>query len=49
MKVSELQFFLEDFLSFCQLKFLSRKTYVAYLLERGKYTVVSREESKEAG
>lgn len=81
MKVSELQFYLEDFLSFCQVKNLSRKTlnsyeqslklflaylknqhtvesvkevrtghirqYIAYVQERGKYTVVNREASKQ--
>jgi integrase/recombinase XerD len=81
MKVSELEFHLEDFLLYCQSKNLSPKTlasyeqslklflaylrvehgvedvsrvktghirqYVAYVQERGKYTVVSREASKD--
>jgi integrase/recombinase XerD len=80
MKLSELEFFLEDFLLACQSKNLSPKTlssyeqslklfiaylkaehdvvevqrvktghirqYVAYVQERGKYTVVNRESSK---
>jgi integrase/recombinase XerD len=80
MKLSELEFYLEDFLLACQSKNLSPKTlssyeqslklfiaylkaehgledlnrvktghirqYVAYVQERGKYTVVNREESK---
>ncbi|MEK4346724.1 tyrosine-type recombinase/integrase [Paenibacillus sp. FSL P4-0184] len=80
MKLSDLEFFLEDFLAYCQNKNLSRKTinsyeqslklfvaylknqhdvdkvkevrvghirqYIAFLQERGKYTVVNRESSK---
>jgi integrase/recombinase XerD len=80
MKLTELEFYVEDFLTFCQNKNLSRKTivsydqtlrlflaylknehdvekatevraghirqYVAYVQERGKYTVVNRETSK---
>lgn len=80
MKLTELEFYLEDFLLACQSKNLSPKTlssyeqslklflaylkaehgvedvqrvkaghirqYVAYLQERGKYTVVNREVSK---
>jgi integrase/recombinase XerD len=80
MKLSELEFYLEDFLVFCQSKNLSPKTlssyeqslklfiaylknehgiegiqqvrtghirqYIAYVQERGKYTVVNREASK---
>ncbi|WP_342436345.1 site-specific integrase [Paenibacillus sp. FSL L8-0436] len=81
MKISELEYYLEDFLAYCQNKNLSRKTigsyeqslklfiaylkdkhdvekvsevrtghirqYIAYVQERGKYTVVSRESSKQ--
>lgn len=81
MKLSELEYYLEDFLAYCQNKNLSRKTissyeqslklfiaylkdkhevdkvnevrtghirqYIAYVQERGKYTVVSREISKQ--
>ncbi|MCY9589476.1 integrase [Paenibacillus chitinolyticus] len=80
MKMTDLEFYVEDFLTFCQNKNLSRKTilsydqtlklflaylknehgvekitevrtghirqYVAYVQERGKYTVVNRESSK---
>lgn len=81
MKMSEMEFFLEDFLVFCQSKNLSPKTlssyeqslklfiaylknehgvdevinvkaghirqYIAYVQERGKYTVVNRIASKQ--
>lgn len=81
VKMSELEFFLEDFLVFCQSKNLSPKTiasyeqtlrlfiaylnnehnvddvisvktghirqYIVYLQERGKYTVVNREATKD--
>lgn len=80
MKISEIEFFLEDFLVFCQSKNLSPKTivsyeqtlrlfiaylknehdvedvvsvktghirqYIVFVQERGKYTVVNRESSK---
>ncbi|SIQ33260.1 integrase/recombinase XerD [Paenibacillus macquariensis] len=80
MKLSELEFYLEDFLAYCQNKNLSRKTissyeqslklfivylkkehdidkvkevrtghirqYINYVQDRGKYTVVSRESTK---
>lgn len=75
MKLSELEYYLEDFLAFCQNKNLSRKTigsyeqslklfvadvdkvsevrtgyirqYIDNVQKRGKYTVVSRESSKQ--
>lgn len=81
VKMSELEFFLEDFLVFCQSKNLSPKTiasyeqtlrlfiaylknehhledvisvktghirqYIVYVQERGKYTVVNRESSRD--